>query len=104
MIIATCMFFNVRQLCTLTMLSCLRDFNVSASTNMASIYDVQGQTGLEYEPDGHFATFAGFILHEFARIPAVGEKLEWNNWVIEVVNFEGKRIGKVKLARRLEEE
>lgn len=71
---------------------------------MASIYDVQGQTGLQYEPDGHFATFAGFILHEFARIPGVGEKLEWNNWDIEVLNFEGKRIGKVKLAKRPDEE
>lgn len=41
MMIATCMFLRVRQLCTLTMLSCLSDFSVSASTKMPSISEVE---------------------------------------------------------------
>lgn len=71
---------------------------------MASIYDVHNQTGLEYEPDGNFATMAGFILHEFARIPKLDEELEWNNWGIKILQMDGKRIGKVLLFRKLSEE
>jgi CBS domain containing-hemolysin-like protein len=66
----------------------------------ASIYDVQNQTGLDYNPDGHFATMAGFILHEFARIPALNEDLEWNGWGIRILQMDGKRIGKVKLYKK----
>ncbi len=67
---------------------------------MASIYDVQNQTGLDYEPDGNFATMAGFILHEFARIPTLNEELEWNNWSIKILQMDGKRIGKVSMTRK----
>lgn len=35
--IATCIFFKVRQLWTFTILSCFSDFNVSAYTNIPSI-------------------------------------------------------------------
>jgi CBS domain containing-hemolysin-like protein len=66
-------------------------------SGMASIYDVQNQTGLEYEPDGNFATMAGFILHEFARIPKLDEELEWNDWRIKILQLDGKRIGKILL-------
>ena len=37
MMMATFMFFNVRQLCTFTMLSCLRVLRTSASTKILSI-------------------------------------------------------------------
>lgn len=67
---------------------------------MASIYDVQNQTGLDYNPDGHFATMAGFILHQFARIPTLNEELEWNDWGIRILQMDGKRIGKVMLYRK----
>lgn len=65
----------------------------------ASIYEVCDAIGLEYEPDGHFATIAGFILHEFARIPAQNEELSWNNWRIVILEFDGKRIGKIRFSR-----
>jgi CBS domain containing-hemolysin-like protein len=66
----------------------------------ASIYDVQNQTGLEYEPSGHFATMAGFILHEFARIPKLDEKLEWNHWGMRILKMDGRRIGKILLYKK----
>lgn len=67
---------------------------------MASIYDVENQTGLGYEPDGNFATMAGFILHEFGRIPAIEEELEWNHWRLKVLQMDGKRIGKIWMAKQ----
>lgn len=66
---------------------------------MASIYDVRDHTGLDYDPEGNFATIAGFILHETGRFPNEGERLEWNGWLMEVLQMDGKRIGKVRLSR-----
>lgn len=65
----------------------------------ASIYEVCDKTGLEYQPEGNFATFAGFILHEFARIPALGERLKWKDWEIVILELDGKRIGRIQLTR-----
>lgn len=70
----------------------------------ASIYDVQNQTGLDCETSGKFATMAGFILHEFARVPKLDEEIEWNIWVIKVIQMDGKRIGKVRLYNSLNED
>jgi CBS domain containing-hemolysin-like protein len=66
----------------------------------ASIYDVENQTGLDYELVGKFATMAGLILHEFGRMPSVDEELEWNNWVIKILSMDGKRIGKIMLIKK----
>lgn len=65
----------------------------------ASIFDVQNQTGLECEATGKFATIAGFILHEFGRMPALEEELNWNHWSMKLIQMDGKRIGKVLLYR-----
>ncbi len=65
----------------------------------ASIYEVCDKTGLDYEPEGNFATFAGFILHEFARIPVLNERLKWKDWEIVILELDGKRIGRVQLTR-----
>lgn len=66
---------------------------------MASIYDVRDRTGFNYEPDGTFATMSGFVLHEFSKIPHTGERLEWEGWVIEILDMTGTRVGRVRLAR-----
>jgi CBS domain containing-hemolysin-like protein len=40
---------------------------------------------------------AGFILHEFARIPVLNERLKWKDWEIVILELDGKRIGRVQL-------
>jgi putative hemolysin len=45
----------------------------------------------EYEYD----TLAGCILHELERIPQTGDKLEWKDFKIEIVDMDGHRIDKV---------
>ena len=48
-----------------------------------------------------YQTFAGFLLQEFAAIPAVGDRIVVGDWRFEIVDMDGRRIDKV-LAMRLE--
>ncbi|MGQ0527572.1 MAG: TerC family protein [Alphaproteobacteria bacterium] len=65
----------------------------------ASIYDVRDRTGFDYELDGSFSTMAGFVLHEAGKFPNVGEVLKWEGWKFEVLEMDGKRIARVRLAQ-----
>jgi putative hemolysin len=42
-----------------------------------------------------FDTFAGFVLHELEHIPATGERFEWKDFKIEIIDMDGQRIDKV---------
>ena len=67
---------------------------------MMSIHDVQDRLGLSELPKGHFHTLAGFALGCFGRIPAVGDRFDWNGWRFEVVDMDGRRIDKLLISRR----
>jgi putative hemolysin len=43
----------------------------------------------------HFDTLAGCILHELERIPHTGDKMEWHDFKIEIIDMDGHRIDKV---------
>lgn len=43
----------------------------------------------------HYQTFAGYMLHEFGKIPEVGEIIETAGWRFEIVDLDGRRIDKV---------
>jgi putative hemolysin len=47
------------------------------------------------EGEHDFDTMAGFILHELERIPKTGDKLEWKDFKIEILDMDGHRIDKV---------
>jgi putative hemolysin len=47
------------------------------------------------EGEHDFDTLAGFILHELERIPKTGDKLEWKDFNMEVIDMDGHRIDKV---------
>jgi len=49
--------------------------------------------------DADFNTLGGLILHELGYIPKVGEKLQWNGFLLEVVDMDGVRIDKVLVTR-----
>jgi putative hemolysin len=42
-----------------------------------------------------YQTFAGFLLQEFAAIPAVGDSMMVGDWRFEIVDMDGRRIDKV---------
>lgn len=58
------------------------------------------------EDEHDFDTVAGFVLHELERIPRAGDKLEWKDFKIEVLDMDGHRIDKllVTLSDELKEE
>ncbi|MBL8713965.1 MAG: TerC family protein [Alphaproteobacteria bacterium] len=70
---------------------------------MASVYDVAHKLGVDYTPDGHFATIAGLVLHSLGRMPAVGDQLDWQGWRIKVKQMDGRRIAKLKVHKIVEE-
>ncbi len=54
---------------------------------------------LELEDDRDYETAAGFILEKFGRLPMVAERFDLQNWSIEVVDLDGRRIDKVLVTR-----
>lgn len=57
--------------------------------------------GIILPPSKPYQTFAGFLLHEFGAIPAVGDKIVAGGWRFEIVDLDGRRIDKV-LATRID--
>jgi putative hemolysin len=49
--------------------------------------------------DEDFVTLAGFVLHQCAHMPQVGEHFIWRDWRFEVLDLDGRRIDKVLASR-----
>jgi putative hemolysin len=47
------------------------------------------------EGEQEFDTLAGFILHHLERIPATGDRLDWEGFQIEIIDMDAQRIDKV---------
>jgi putative hemolysin len=47
------------------------------------------------EGEQEFDTLAGFVLHQLKRIPATGDKMEWEGFSLEIVDMDAQRIDKV---------
>jgi putative hemolysin len=47
------------------------------------------------EPAVGFDTVAGFVLTQLGRLPAIGDKFEWEGWQFEVVDMDGNRIDRL---------
>jgi putative hemolysin len=47
------------------------------------------------EGEQEFDTLAGFILHHLQRIPATGDRLDWEGFQIEIIDMDAQRIDKV---------
>lgn len=54
----------------------------------------------EEEVDGNYNTIAGLILSILNKIPTVGDKIEWANFIIEVVDMDEMRIDKLLITRK----
>jgi putative hemolysin len=48
---------------------------------------------------GDFNTIAGLILNRLGRVPAIGDKIQWDAYEIEVVDMDGLRIDKVLITK-----
>jgi putative hemolysin len=59
--------------------------------------------------EGEYSTFAGFVIAQLGRIPAPGDRFEWDRWAFEVMDMDGRRVDKVLVTpqhplRRVEED
>jgi putative hemolysin len=79
-----------------------RDAEVAASADPATvdagltIEEFGERTGVELA-DGPYETVAGFVLHRLARMADVGDRVEVEEHVLEVVEVDGHRITRVRL-------
>ncbi len=58
------------------------------------------QLELEVNDDNQeFNTLAGFLIHRMEKIPAVGDKLEWEGLSLEVAEMDGRRVKKILVSK-----
>src|SRR5262249_36648710 len=63
------------------------------------IDEVKERLNVQIEREG-FETVGGFLLTRLGRVPAIGERLEIDGLVVEVLDVERRRIHKVRMSRR----
>jgi CBS domain containing-hemolysin-like protein len=68
-------------------------------TGKADIDHITEQLGLTIEREG-FDTVGGYLLSRLGRVPAVGETLEVDGLLVEVLDAERRRVNKVRMRRR----
>lgn len=54
----------------------------------------------EEDSEGEYNTIAGLILNTLGKIPVVGDKIEWANFTIEVIDMDEMRIDKLLITRK----
>ena len=68
---------------------------LSAALHPDEVYEV---TGFQ-PPDGEYETLAGFVLDRLGRIPDAGDRLDYEEWKLEVVAMDGHRVATVAIER-----
>jgi putative hemolysin len=74
-----------------------------AFSGKVNVDEVRERLGVDIEREG-FETVGGFLLSQLGRMPYVGEIVEIDELVFEVLEVERRRITKVRVRRRLESE
>ena len=65
------------------------------------IDEVNQRLGVQIEREG-FETVGGYLMTHLGRVPGVGEQLDIDGLTVQVLEVEGRRIHKVRIARRQE--
>jgi putative hemolysin len=47
-----------------------------------------------------YSTIAGFVLNKIDKIPQIGDKFTYNNFIIEIVDIDGQRIDKILVRKK----
>ncbi len=68
---------------------------IDGALDIADFRELVGARSRQEEPDGHFHTLGGLILHLLGHIPRAGEQVPWSRWCLEVMDMDGKRVDKV---------
>ena len=65
-----------------------------------NIDEVIQRLNVDIEREG-FETVGGYLMSHVGRVPAVGEKLEMDGLIVEVLDAERRRINKVRMCRKV---
>jgi putative hemolysin len=47
-----------------------------------------------------YSTVAGFVINNINKIPQVGDKFDYSNYKIEIVDIDGNRVDKILISRK----
>jgi putative hemolysin len=54
---------------------------------------------LEIKQNDKYTTVAGLFIHEFDSLPLIGDKINLENYIIEVIDKDGQRIDKLLITK-----
>lgn len=60
--------------------------------------------GVPEEERGRYNTLSGMLMLLLGRLPQTADRCEWEEWIFEIVDIDGKRIDKVLATRKPSEE
>ncbi len=63
------------------------------------IDELADRLGVEIAREG-FETVGGYLLSRLGRVPAVGERLDVDDLLVEVLEAERRRVNKVRIRKR----
>jgi putative hemolysin len=75
-----------------------RDQNSWLADAQYPFYEMLRYFDIPEELDVEYNTIAGLILHKLGKIPNVSDRIEWNNFVIEVIDMDEMRIDKLLIS------
>ena len=52
------------------------------------------------EKSGNFDTLGGFVMNRLGRIPMTSDKIEYDNYTMEIVDMDGNRVDKILLTKK----
>lgn len=78
----------------------VRDENSWLVDGQYPYYELLEFLNIEDDTEVNFTTVGGLILNELRSIPVEGEKIDWLDFEIEVMDMDGQRIDKVMITRK----
>jgi putative hemolysin len=66
---------------------------------LLSAEELKERLGLPDEQAGDYHTVGGMVMAHLGRVPAVGDRFEWEGFSFEVVDMDGHRVDKVLVAQ-----
>lgn len=77
-----------------------RDENSWLADAQVPFYVFAQYFNLVHDSKGNYNTLGGLLLHQMNHIPQTGEKLNWDQFIIEIADMDGLRIDKVLITKK----
>jgi len=74
-------------------------WQIDATLAINELKTILHLTELPQEAEADYQTLGGLVMTQFGRIPAVGDRFEWDGWRFEVTDMDRHRVDKVAVTR-----